>query len=56
MGRKTWRECVKDDMESWMSLVCTLNGQCSGICGEASHRGTRLTLAEHGGNKPFKNK
>ena len=21
-----------------MSLVCTLNGQCSGICGEASYR------------------
>ena len=29
-GRKTWRECVK---ETQMSLVCTLNGQCSGICG-----------------------
>ena len=22
-GRKTWRECVKDDMDE---LVCTLNG------------------------------
>ena len=29
-GRKTWYECVKDDMKS---MVCTLNGQCSGICG-----------------------
>ena len=27
-----------------MSLVCTLNGRCSGICGEASYRGKRLTL------------
>ena len=32
-GRKTWYECVKDDMKG---LVCTLNGQCSGICGGAS--------------------
>ena len=26
---------------TWMSLVCTLNGQCSGLCGEASNRGKR---------------
>ena len=25
-----------------------LNGQCLGICGEASYRGKRLTLAERG--------
>jgi hypothetical protein len=29
-------------------LVCTLNGQCSGICGGASFREERLTLAECG--------
>ena len=39
-----------------MSLVCTLNGQCSGMCGEASYRGKRLTLAERGRNGRFKNK
>ena len=39
-----------------MSLVCTLNRQCSGMCGEASYRGKRLTLAEHGRNGRFKNK
>ena len=39
-----------------MSLVCTLNGQGSGICGEASYRGKRLTLAERGRNGSFKNK
>ena len=44
-GRKTWYECVKDDMEA---LVCTLNGQCSGICGGASFREESLTLAERG--------
>ena len=36
-GRKTWRECVKADMVEF--LVCTLNEQCSGICGEASYWG-----------------
>ena len=30
-----------------MSLICTLNGQCSGICGETSYWGKLLTLAEH---------
>ena len=30
-----------------------LNGQCSGICGEASYRGKRLTLAERGRNECF---
>ena len=38
-----------------MSLVCTLNGQCSQICGEASYLDKRLTLAEHGRNGHFKN-
>ena len=46
-GRKTWYACVKDDMRG---LVCTLNGQCSGICGGASYREERLTLAERGRN------
>ena len=32
----------------WRHLVCTLNGQCSGICGGASFREERLTLAERG--------
>ena len=40
----------------WLSLVCTLNGQCSGICGEASYQEERLTLAERGRNGHFKNK
>ena len=29
-------------------MVCILNGQCSGICGAASFREERLTLAERG--------
>ena len=29
-------------------LDLMLNGQCSGICGGASYREERLTLAEHG--------
>ena len=41
-GRKTWNECVKDDM----NVVCNLNAQCSGIFGGASFREERLTLAE----------
>ena len=48
-GRKTWRECVKDDMEE-------RNGQCSGMCGETSYREKRLTLAERERNGCFKNK
>ena len=36
------------------SLVCTLNGQCSGICGGASFREERLTLAERGKIDVFK--
>ena len=52
-GRKTWRECVKK--MTWTSWVCTLNRQCSGIFGEASYRGKRLTLAERGRNGRFKN-
>ena len=39
-----------------MSLVCTLNGQCSGICGEVSYRSKCLTLSECGRNGRFKNK
>ena len=27
---------------TWMSSVCTLNGQCSGICGETSYPGKRI--------------
>ena len=50
-GRKTWRECV-----IWMSWFYTLNGWCSGICGESSYREKRLTLAECGRNGRFKNK
>ena len=46
-GRKTWYECVKEDV-SLECLVCMLNEQCSGICGGASFREERLTLAEHG--------
>ena len=33
-----------------------LYGQCSGICGGASYREERLTLAERGRNERFKNK
>ena len=33
---------------------CTLNGQCSGICGGASFREERLTLAERGKIDVFK--
>ena len=33
-----------------------LNGQCSEICGEASYRDKRLTLAERGRDGRFKNK
>ena len=29
-------------------MVCTLNGQCSGISGGASFREERLTLAKRG--------
>ena len=35
-------------------MVCTLNEQCSGICGEASFRDERLTLAERGKIDVFK--
>ena len=31
-GRRTWGECVKDDMKV-LALGCSLNGQYSGICG-----------------------
>ena len=45
LGENVWRMI-------WMSWVYTLNG-CSGICGEASYRGKRLTLAERGRNERF---
>ena len=32
------------------------DGECSGICREASYRGKHLTLAECGRNGRFKNK
>ena len=41
LGTNVWRMI-------WRCLVCLLNGQCSGICGGASFREERLTLAEHG--------
>ena len=37
-----------------MSWVYTLNGWCSGICGEASYREKRLTIAGRGRNGRFK--
>ena len=46
LGENVWRMI-------WMSWVYTLNGWCSGICGEASNREKRLTLAEHGRNGRF---
>ena len=45
-GRKTWRECVKDDMDElglhseWLVF--------RDMCGEALNREKRLTLAEGG--------
>ena len=45
-GRKTWYECVKKDMKV-LGLHAEY-GQCSGICGGASFREERLTLAERG--------
>ena len=41
LGMNVWRRI-------WRCLVCMLNGQCSGICGGASFREERLTLAERG--------
>ena len=41
---------------AWLCLVCTLNGQCSGICGETSYQEKRLTPAARGRNGRFKNK
>ena len=50
LGRNV--EAGQEDLESVNNdtkvLGCGLNGQCSGICGEASYRGNCLTLAEHG--------
>ena len=39
-----------------MSSVCTLKERSSGICGDASYRGKRLTLAERGRNGRLENK
>ena len=39
-----------------VELGLHLEWQCSGICGEASYREERLTLAERGRNGHFKNK
>ena len=50
--RKTWREYRMTRIR----LVCTLNGRCSGMFGEPSYRGKRLTLAERGRSGRFKNK
>ena len=49
LGMNVWRMI-------WKRLVCTLNGQCSGICGGASFREERLTLAERGKMDVLKNK
>ena len=38
-----------------MDELYTLNGWCSGICGEASYRGKRLTLAGRGRNERLMN-
>ena len=54
----------QEDLESmWMMTimtlnfsVCSLNGQCSGICGEVSYQGKRLTLAEGWRKGCFQNK
>ena len=53
-GRKTWRECVKDDMDE-LGLH-SMSWWCSGMCGEVSYQEKRPTLAEHGRNGHFKNK
>ena len=53
-GRKTWRECVKDDMDELglhSEWVVFLQGYV-----ERSHREKRLTLAERGRNGRFTNK
>ena len=39
LGMNVWRMI-------WRRLVCTLNGQCLGICGGASFREESLTLIE----------
>ena len=49
-----FREVEGPHIGKRMSLVCTLKGQCSGTCGEASYRGKCLTLA--GRNGGFENK
>ena len=52
-GSKTWRECVKDDMDElgldpeWVRFKDMWR---------ASYREKRLTLAERGGSGGFKNK
>ena len=52
-GRKTWRECVKDDMDE---LGLHSEWVVFRICGEASFWEKRLTLAERERNGRFKNK
>ena len=47
--------CAGRGRKTRMSLVCTLNEQCLGICGEASYQEKCLTLAECGRNGRFKN-
>ena len=42
-----------DTNTSVLILICILNGQFSGMCGETSYRGKRLTLAERGRNGRF---
>ena len=46
-GRKTWRECVRDDMEE---LGLHPEWVVFRICGGTSYREKRLTLAERGRN------
>ena len=43
-GRKTWRECVKDDHGSWVMHTMGIRDE------ETSYLEKRLTLAERGRN------
>ena len=52
-GRKTWRECVKDDTDE---LGLLPEWAVFRICGETSYWRKRLTLPERGRNGRFKNK
>ena len=46
-GRKTWRECVKDDMDELglHSEWVVFRDMWRGICGGASYQEKHLTLA-----------